>query len=297
MSGNNILQEIHAYELDAFQHFIKICEEHELEYYAIGGTLLGAVRHHGFIPWDDDIDVAMPRESYDKFIEIAPSCLPEHLVMDDPWTNTEFLSYFAKIRNKDIELHENLENNHATTRIGYLIDIIPLDGTPNQPFLRQIYYIKVLYYRFLCGAANVHTGIRKSRPKKERVLLSACRALKLYKKIDIHKVYESMDQLFKKQDYKNSNYVGTITGAYNIREIVPKEYFGDYHEASELLFEGLTIKGPSMVDEYLTHIFDENYMLPPPRRARKVHYQGVIIKKEKTDEEQPEEKQVEEEQE
>lgn len=279
MSGNNVLQEIHEYELDAFHYFIKICEEHNLEYYAIGGTLLGAVRHHGFIPWDDDIDVAMPRESYDKFIEIAPSELPEHLIMDDPWANTEFLSYFAKIRNKDIELHEDLEDNSATTRIGYLIDIIPLDGTPNNPLLRNIYYIKTLFYRFLCGAANVHTGIRTSRPKIERILLAFCKKTKLYKKIDIHKVYRRMDNLFKKQDYHNSHYVGTVTGAYNIREVVPKEYFGDYSDASEHLFEDLTIKGPSMVDEYLTHIFDESYMLPPPRRARKSHYQNVIIKK------------------
>lgn len=284
MSENNILKEIHEYELDAFRCFIQICETYKLEYYAIGGTLLGAVRHNGFIPWDDDIDVAMPRESYDKFLEIAPSCLPEHLVMDEPWTNPNFLSYFAKIRNKNIELHEALEDNNATTRIGYLIDIIPLDGTPNNLFFRQLYYIKTLYYRFLCGAANVHTGIRTNRPKRERMLLSFCKKLKLYEKIDIHKVYLSMDKLFKKQDYKNSLYAGTITGAYNIREIVPKEYFGDYHEATEFLFEDLTIKGPALIQEYLTHIYGEDYMIPPPARARRPHYQAIIIKKDQVEE-------------
>ena len=75
---------------------------------------------------------------------------------------------------------------------------------------------------------------------------------RLYKIIDVHKVYERMDRLFKKQDYNSSHYVGTITGAYNIREIVPKEYFGDYSEASQFLFHDMTIKGPAMVHEYLT---------------------------------------------
>ncbi len=277
--SETVLEEIQEYELDAFHYFVKICEENNLEYYAIGGTLLGAVRHQGFIPWDDDIDVAMPRPSYDKFLEIAPSLLPKHLVMDEPWGNKKFLSYFAKIRNKKIELYESLESQSMNTRIGYLIDIIPLDGTPNNPIKRKIYYLKVLFYRFLCGAANVYTGIRTSRPKRERILLALCKFFRLYKIIDVHKVYERMDRLFKKQDYNSSHYVGTITGAYNIREIVPKEYFGDYSEASQFLFHDMTIKGPAMVHEYLTHIFDENYMLPPPRRARKSHYQNIILKK------------------
>lgn len=275
---NTNLEEIHKYEKDAFKYFIDICNKNNLEYYAIGGTLLGAIRHKGFIPWDDDIDVCMPRKSYDKFLKIAPKLLPSHLILEDPWTNKDFLSYFAKIRNKNIELYEELEDNNATTRIGYLIDIIPLDGTPNNPILRKIYFLKVLFYRFLCGTANVHTGIRTSRPKKERIILAICKALKLYKFLDITKIYKSMDKLFKKQDYENSQYVGTIMGAYNVREIVPKKYFGDYKNASEWTFENLKIKGPKMWKKYLTHIYDENFMTPPPENKRKVHYQNIIKK-------------------
>lgn len=280
-SVNNYMELLHQYEADAFRHFIRICEDHNLEYYAIGGTLLGGVRHKGFIPWDDDIDVCMPRPSYDKFLRIAPKYLPEHLVLDDPRSNKEFRSYFAKLRNKNIEIREDLEDNEATTRIGYLMDIIPLDGTPNNKWMRYVYFIKVLCYRFLCGAANVTTGIRTSRPKKERVLLYICRFFRLHKILDIQTIYKRMDRLFHKQDYKRSRYVGTIMGAYHVKEIVPRSYFGAYEDATQWQFEDFKIKGPKKCHAYLTHMYGD-YKKLPPKAARKIHYQTFILKADKT---------------
>lgn len=277
-SKEDYMNLLHQYEADAFCHFIRICEEHNLEYYAIGGTLLGGVRHKGFIPWDDDIDVAMPRPSYDKFIRIAPKYLPEHLILDEPRSNKEFRSYFAKIRNKYIEIHEDLEDNEASTRIGYLMDIIPLDGTPNNKWMRYLYFIKVLCLRFLCGAANVTTGIRTSRPKKERILLYICRFLQLHRFLHIQTIYKKMDHLFHKQDYAKSHYVGTIMGAYHVKEIVPKSYFGNYKDATQWQFENFKIKGPKKCHAYLTHMYGD-YKKLPPKSARKIHYQKMILNK------------------
>lgn len=275
---DNILDKLHGYEADAFRNFIKICEENNLEYYAIGGTLLGAVRHKGFIPWDDDVDVGMPRESYDRFLKLAPRLLPEHLVIDDYHYNKDFRSYFAKIRNRNIEIREMLVDNEATTRIGYLIDVIPIDGTPDRPVLRKLYYLRVLCLRFLCGAANVATGIRTSRPKKEQMLLHICKFLRLYKILDIQKIYRRMDRVFHKQDAKKACYIGTITGAYKVKEIVPREYFGDFNQASEWQFEDFTVKGPKEWEKYLTHMFGDYHQVPP-ESERKIHYQNEIIEK------------------
>lgn len=278
MGNETNMEKLHGYEADAFKAFIKVCEENNLEYYAIGGTLLGAVRHKGFIPWDDDIDVAMPRPSYDKFVKIAPKVMPEHLIVDDIRYNKEFKSYFAKIRNKNIEIRENLVDNKTTKRIGYLIDIIPMDGTPNNGFLRRIYYARVLLLRFLCGAANVSTGIRTSRPKKEQMLLHICKFLRLYKFLKIEKIYKRMDKLFHQQNYRTSKYVGTITGAYKIREIVPKEYIGSFKNSTLWDFEGFQVRGPEKCDAYLKHMFGD-YKKLPPKSQRKIHYQDEIIEK------------------
>ena len=271
------MEELHSYELEALQAFIQLCDKHNLAYFVIGGTLLGAVRHHGFIPWDDDVDVAMPRKDYDKLLKLAKE-LPAPLVLEDYHFTKGFRSYFAKIRNDSIEITEALTDNKADKRVGYLIDILPIDGTPNALPLRKLYYAKVLFLRFLCGAANVHTGIRTSRPKWEQNVLKACRAVKLYRILQIKQIYEWMDKLFHRQKVEASLYSGTITGAYKTHEIVPTAWFGIKKEPVYVTFETIQVRAPKYYKRYLHHMFGD-YKELPPESERKVHYVGTIEKK------------------
>ena len=279
-SYEDVLEELHEIELGALKTFIKLCNAYNLRYYAIGGTLLGAVRHKGFIPWDDDVDVAMPRKDYDRLIELVKSreaqeILGENYRIESWQTDKEFKSYFAKMCATKMEIEEQLLED-TTTRKGYLIDIIPLDGTPDEDVARKVYYAKAMGLRFLCGTANVHTGIRTSRSKWEQVVLRAVRAMKLYRFIDVRKIYTRMDRLFKGQDAEHAEYAGTLTGAYKTREIVPREYFGEsYDEYSLWEFEGMLLRGPKRCEEYLTHMFGDYYKLPP-EQDRKVHYKPCI---------------------
>ena len=276
----DILEELHEIELEALKAFLKLCNAHGLRYYAIGGTLLGAVRHKGFIPWDDDVDVAMPRKDYDRLIELVKSGEAQEILGEDyrieSWqTDKDFKSYFAKLCATKIEIEEQLLED-TTTRKGYLIDIIPLDGTPDEEVARKVYYAKAMGLRFLCGTANVNTGIRTSRSKWEQAILRVVRALRLYRFIDVRKVYRQMDRLFMAQDAERAEYAGTLTGAYKIREIVPREYFGEsYDEYSLWEFEGMLLRGPKRCDEYLTHMFGD-YRKLPPEQNRKVHYKPCI---------------------
>ena len=279
-SYESILGELHEIELGALKAFVKLCNAYELRYYAIGGTLLGAVRHKGFIPWDDDVDVAMPRKDYDRLIELVKSGEAQEVLGEDyrigSWqTDKEFKSYFAKLYATKVEIEEQLLEE-TTVRKGYLIDIIPLDGTPDDEFARKVYYGKAMGLRFLCGTANVNTGIRTSRSKWEQTVLRVVRALRLYRLIDVRKVYQRMDRLFMAQDAEHADYAGTLTGAYKTREIVPREYFGEsYDEYTLWEFEGMLLRGPKRCEEYLSHIFGDYRKLPAPEE-RKIHYKPYI---------------------
>lgn len=268
-------EELHQYNLAALKAFVTFCEEHNLTYFAIGGTLLGAVRHKGFIPWDDDVDVAMPRADYDKLVSLAKE-FPKPFVLEEYRYNKEFQSYFAKLRSEEIELLETV-TEESDKRRGYLVDIMPLDGTPDSAFFRKIYFARMILLRFLCGAANVHTGILTSRPKWEQMVLKVCRSTRIYKVLTVEKVYRRMDKVFRKQKVESAKFIGTIIGAYKTREIVPAEYFGLCEEPEYLEFEDIKLRVPKKYDVYLTHMYGE-YKNLPPENQRKVHYQGEIIK-------------------
>ena len=119
--------------LAIFDEFVKICERHGLRYYAYAGTALGAVRHKGFIPWDDDMDLAMPRPDYEAFAAIANEELPSCFRFVN-WKNTgEFSLLFGKIQLADRDKVERIERNMGKTLSnGIFIDIFPLDGYPSK---------------------------------------------------------------------------------------------------------------------------------------------------------------------
>lgn len=275
-----MLSELQQIDLEALKTFIKLCEAYGLRYYAIGGTLLGAVRHKGFIPWDDDVDVAMPRTDYDKMIGLVVSGEAQKVLGEDYriacWqAGDEIQSYFAKLYSTKVELQEEVLEE-TMVRKGYLIDIMPLDGTPKGAFLRKLYFARVMWLRFLCGTANVHTGIVTSRPKWEQTVLRIVRALRLYRLLTITKVYRKMEQVFRAQNADVAEFVGTIMGAYKTREIVPRKLFGDSYDACSFLeFEGIQLRGPKEWDAYLTHMYGEYHKLPP-ESERKVHYKTTI---------------------
>lgn len=142
MTADIKLRNIQLGILEILKDIITVCEEYNIEYFIMCGTALGAVRHKGFIPWDDDLDIGMTRENYERFLKIAPNVLPEELFVQtfnsDP--NTPF--YFAKVRKSGTlfirNYCKNLKMHH-----GIYVDVFPYDNIPDDIKLRDSQYRKV----------------------------------------------------------------------------------------------------------------------------------------------------------
>lgn len=259
------LEKIKKCELEMLEHFIKACEKLNLKYYLMGGTLLGAVRHQGFIPWDDDIDVGMLREDYEVFISKAAEFLPENYFVQTHLTDPEYPYNFAKIRNSETTFLETtlrkLNINH-----GVFIDVFPLDIYPDDQaeiktleFKKKFYLsrIKEVFY----GEAGQHQSLLG---KVQFVLAKIC--YPDYKKAVIKK-----EALLK--SVKNGAKIANHGGAWGAKEIVPAQWYG---EGAPLVFEGISVRGPKEYDLWLTQVYGDYMKLPPVEKRITHHYTDAI---------------------
>lgn len=263
------IEELHKIDLDIVKDFKRICDENEFKYYMIGGTLLGAIRHGGFIPWDDDIDIGMPRDDYEKFLLIANDELKKNLKISNFKTNEKYQYYISRIidlNNPIVEkrIRNNNKNVHAS------IDIFPIDGTPNNFFIRKLYYFRVMFHRALMSLYYRDSiDKERKRSKTESILVFILEKIPFERIISASHEKNKIDKILKSQSIDKSDNIGTIMGAYRTREIVPKIYFSS---GREYKFEDIYLNGPSMYDEYLTHMYGK-YMDIPSLDERKSHFE------------------------
>ena len=269
----NNIELLHKVDMDIVKQVVSICDAHGFKYYMLGGTMLGAIRHKGFIPWDDDIDLGMPREDYEAFLALADQELPSHLRVVNYRNDPSYQYYITRVQ--DIQtrvVEERIGNDSKYTCAS--IDIFPIDGTPNNPLLRKVYFFRVLYHRALMSLCYKDSIDRKrKRSKKEKLLLWIMEHIPVEKLTTPYKQKCKIDKLLRSQKVEGSQYIGNIMGAYRTREIVPADYYG---EGAYYPFEDMQLRGMAKAEEYLTFTYGD-YMKLPPEDQRKTHFKILEI--------------------
>ena len=270
----NNIKVLQTEELKVMKIIKEICEKENIRYFMIGGTLLGAIRHSGFIPWDDDVDLAMPRKDYERFLEVSNKYLPSNIFVQNFRTDDKYRYYITRVLNKNILVEEKRFIGVDTPQAYASVDIFPIDGSPNIKFFRNIHYFRVMIRRFLMSLCYRDTiDKERKRSKMENLLLNILIKIPFERIISPNKIKESLDKLLKKYGMENSLYSCTIMGAYRIREMVPTVMFGN---PKLYKFEDDTFYGPELVDDYLKHMYG-NYMKLPPKEQQKTHYTNITI--------------------
>jgi lipopolysaccharide cholinephosphotransferase len=259
------LRKLQLIELIILKKFVEICEEFDLQYFLIGGTALGAVRHSGFIPWDDDIDVGMPRTDYEKFLKVAQEKLNPEYFLQSIDTDKNYVYSFIKIRkNNTVLKQKNFEN--IAIHQGISIDVFPLDGCGNNYKKARKHYkkIKVLNY-IIMSPALVNSQKNKSFPYK--VKLSSLKIV--YKFSNREKLINRLNKLLNKYSIENSQFVANLLGSAHEKEIMEKDViFGNYNK---LKFEDGDFCVPSKMHDYLASIYGDYMTVPDDKEINNRH--------------------------
>lgn len=263
------LKKLQQIQLDITKQFVEICNTHHLKYYIIGGTLLGAIRHQGFIPWDDDIDVAMPREDYEKFIEIYLNNPIQNLYLHCQQNDAKYWLPFVKLKKDNTEYIEEYLQNFDTHK-GIFLDIFPLDDIidPNALFTKlQSKAINQLFY-----SIAEKLGFYKNEPLSFKQ--------KFYKFIfspfSISTLHNWQQKVMQLNNHKNGKYWINFSSHYNYMKEV---FIKDKYIPDQLYTFGDTqLNGPIKYDYILSQLFG-NYMELPPEDKRQIHADGVIFNK------------------
>ena len=241
-----------AVELDILEKIIAICEKHNIKYCAAGGTMLGAVRHKGFIPWDDDIDIAMTREDYEKFLRFAEKELKEPYCLITSLNDKRFLPH-AQIQN----LNTTAMIPEKDAKMGIFVDIFPFDKVPESGFRRKLHRMHLrIKWKYLRA---YYLTDQKSDNFSGSIFKTFVRITKNIRKpfSELYKDYKKLATKYNKSNSKLisspeflSCYEGDITND------------GDYSDLIDMKFEYLTIKVPREYDKILRKHYGNNYMKP-----------------------------------
>lgn len=249
------IRELQDYLANNLKEVDKVFAKYRLRYFLVSGTMLGAVRHKGFIPWDDDIDIGMPRKDYELLIKHSNEWLPEYLEFVCPEYDSDYPLPYGKIQDKRTTCVEKL---YRKLDGGVFIDVFPLDGVPEGKIARWWHFRKFLFWR-----KAIYFMYRD--PYKHGKGPSSWIPLMWQKLFKRKYVQKKLKRVMTECEYDGSHFMSEHYNAQT--RFMPRSVFGN---PTDIEFEGMMLKGVEQPDEYLTIEYGD-YMTLPPENKRHQH--------------------------
>ncbi|HBW13332.1 MAG TPA: hypothetical protein DEF30_05890 [Proteiniclasticum sp.] len=237
--------------------FHDICVENNIRYYMLGGTLLGAVRHEGFIPWDDDIDIGLLRADYEKLISLPEAVWPKNLELRIPGKDSDYPYGYTKLISSDTTVVEDYGKGIV---LGLFIDIFPVDFAGRSKLssemkMRAVSTLKKVLQTTQITSVDEYTFLKKF-------------IIMIIKKIGVERVLRMTGCILKSENSNPEYYSANFLGAWGNREIVRTKLFG---KPRLFKFRDREFFGPENADEYLTSIYGDYMKLPPLEKQQSHH--------------------------
>jgi len=258
------MNDLQKTEFNLLKTFIEICEKNEIKYFLACGSVLGAVKYQGFIPWDDDVDVCLFRKDYENFLNVAKKELPDWCFLQNYITDPTFPHSYTKLRDSRTTFIEKgvskLKMNH-----GVFLDVFPLDGYPeNESEISQFEKKKKSISRLIFCSLEDKSSVKIILRNKVLRILG-------FKKRNA-KTVEKLENLFKKYPTDTSEIICNHGNWQGKLEYAPKWQYGDGTFAE---FEGLKVRIPENFDAYLTQKYGE-WRKDPKESMQKSNHNVLI---------------------
>ncbi|QZD89463.1 LicD family protein [Qipengyuania aurantiaca] len=255
------LEKLHRVQFEILEAFSTFCSAHGLHFCLLAGSALGARRHRAIIPWDDDIDVGMLRADYDRFVELV-SHFPDGYYFQD-WMQDEYLpAPIAKLRKNGTRMVE-MSSKDVGGHKGIFIDIFPLDTVPTSRRELKLFHAQVTFLK----RALRHKLSYSTKYLGFPLVLGDIAAKIFAIPLSAQRLKHMLQRVVKRASHSPGNQVIAIAGSYSLqKETLQKRWIRD---AKPIAFEGGEFPCPHPIDEYLRHLYGDNFMELPPEQKRK----------------------------
>lgn len=271
------MERLHSVLREALVDFVTVCEKYQIPYYLVEGSCLGAVRHHGFIPWDDDMDIGVPASYQETLINAFSKEFPDRYEVVGTFTLADYLKKAEIVTKVYIKSARMMDKSLQEDRIIHpFLDVMHIYGLPSNATLAKCHFRNIQIRRFILKISTPQTigfNAGKKRGRIERLVLNTIQKVNVSRFLNPQKCLNKLNKALLRYSFEDSKSVVVFPSDYRENEIMPQSYYGEGKEAT---FEGIKVRIPAKSHEYLTRLYGD-YMQMPPKEKQISHHKLTII--------------------